>query len=100
MGYKELRSYRLNNNQSKVLDAICRAPSAHPYSYIRLFPDYKLTAGRIRWSLKKLTKNEIIFKDEEGVWRPLDKVLEAWLYAVKVVGDEEGYALRFGGRGL
>lgn len=43
--YKSLlKAINLSINQKKVLHMICLHPSAQPYSYIRLNPDYKLTS--------------------------------------------------------
>lgn len=75
---------------------ICVHPSAHPYSYIRLQPDYKLTSGGIRSGLKRLLYFDLIIKDDAGVWRLRNPGMQAWLLAVKEGDMDKSEALRFG----
>lgn len=95
--YKHLvKATNLSINQKKVLHMICVHPSAHPYSYIRLQPDYKLTSGGIRSGLKRLLYFDLIIKDDTGVWRLRNPGMQAWLLAVKEGDMDKSESLRFG----
>ncbi len=95
--YKSLlKAMNLSSNQKKVLHAICLAPSSHPYSYIRMSPDYKLTSGGIRSGLKRLLFFNAIIKDSAGVWRLSNQGMQSWLFAVKEKSMDDSEPLRWG----
>jgi len=96
--YKHLfKAYNLSINQKKVLFAICMSPTAHLYSYIRMYPDYEFTSGGIRSGLRKLIYFDLVMKDDAGVWRLKNAGMQAWLWAIKGLNDMDlADSLRFG----
>lgn len=92
-----LKAFNLSINQKKVLYAVCMSPTAHPYSYISMYPDYKFTSGGIKSGLKKLTYFDLVMKDNAGVWQLKNTGMQEWLRAIKVHNDMDyAESLRFG----
>ncbi len=92
-----LKAFRLSLNQKRLLFAICMFPSAHLYSYVKMFPDYDFSSGGLRSGLKKLTALNLVIQDEGGAWKIRNPGLQSWLFAIKQLqSQEEIEGLRFG----
>lgn len=96
--YKHLiKAANLSVSQKRLLNALCKEPTEHPYSRYYM-AGHSLTRGGVRSGIKKLLALNFIHKTVgDGVWMLKNDGMQAWLRVVLLHGNsEQSERLRFG----
>ena len=96
--YKHLiKAANLSVSQKRLLHALCKEPTVHPYSR-NYMASHGLTTGGVRSGIKKLLALGFIHKTVGGgVWMLKNDGMQAWLRVVLLHGNsDQSERLRFG----